>query len=108
MHPFTLHCIAWDDGAPLFQDVRVAACASGLLSHTEIGVDELDEACQHALALSKGGRAIGCARLTPQGRIERIAVMPHEHRLQIKKALIETLSDYARQIGLAQVTVDGA
>jgi N-acetylglutamate synthase-like GNAT family acetyltransferase len=97
---FTLHCIPWVAGASLLQDIRVAACASGLLSHEEMGVDDLDQSCHHALALSKGGRAIGCARITPQGRIERIAVMPHEQREQIKTALVEALNDYARQASL--------
>ncbi len=98
--PYTLHCIAWQAGGSLFQDVRVAACASGMLSAAEMLMDELDETSRHALALSIGGKAIGCARLTPQGHIDRIAVMPHEQRAQIKAALIEILSDYAQQIGL--------
>jgi len=106
--PFTLHCIAWQSGAALLQDVRVAACASGLLDADEIGSDDLDESSRHALALSKGGRAIGCARLTPQGRIERIAVMPHDLRIQIEAALIEMLSDYARQTGLTPVSIAAA
>lgn len=102
---FTLHCIAWQEGGSLFQDVRVAACASGLLSNTEMGIDALDETSRHALALTKGGRAIGCARLTPTGRIERIAVMQHEQRAQIEIALIELLSDYAHQTGLTPIII---
>ncbi len=105
-NPFTLHCIAWQAGASVLQDVRVAACASGLLNAEEMGSDAQDEISRHALALSKGGRAIGCARLTPDGRIERIAVMPHERREQIEAALIETLSEYASHIGLGKVQVD--
>lgn len=102
---FTLHCIAWQAGGSLFQDVRVAACASGLLNSAEIGVDELDEISRHALALTKGGRAIGCARITPAGHIERIAVMPHEQRAQIETALIELLSDYGHQTGLTPIII---
>jgi len=86
---FTFHCIEWQAGADLFRDVRIAACASGLLDATEMGADDMDEISRHALALTKGGRAIGCARLTPAGRIERIAVMPHEQRDQVENALIE-------------------
>lgn len=102
---FTLHSIAWEAGASLLLDVRVAACASGLLSPQEIGSDELDEKCRHALVLSKGGRAIGCARITPEGRIERVAVMPHEQRDRIVVALIDTLKDYASHAGLVNVQI---
>ncbi len=105
-NPFTLHCIAWQAGASVLQDVRVAACASGVLAAEEMGSDAQDEISRHALALSKGGRAIGCARLTPQGRIERIAVMPHELREQVKKALVEVLSDYAHQVGTTPVITE--
>ncbi len=96
----TLHCIAWSDAATLLQDVRVAVCAIGLLSAEEMPADDVDPLSRHALAVTKGGRAIGCARITPQGCIERIAVMPHEQREQVIAALIGELKDYARHAGL--------
>ncbi|TAJ76611.1 MAG: GNAT family N-acetyltransferase [Gallionellaceae bacterium] len=102
---FTLHCIEWRAGEPLFQDVRIAACASGLLDAAEMGADDTDEISRHALALTKGGRAIGCARLTPAGRIDRIAVMPHERRDQIESGLIEVLRDHAKQTGVEPVII---
>jgi GNAT superfamily N-acetyltransferase len=102
---FTLHCIEWQAGAALFQDVRVAACACGLLDAAEMGADDTDEISRHALALGQDGRAIGCARLTPAGCIDRIAVMPHERRDQVESALIEALSDYAKQSGAAPASV---
>ena len=94
---FTLHCIAWQAGAPLLLEIRVAACEIGLLSLDEVMPDELDGHSRHALVLSKTGRAIGCARLTPEGHIARMAVLPHEQRSQIEVAMIEALNDYARE-----------
>ena len=94
---YTLHCIAWQAGAPLLLEIRLAACEIGLLSMDELLSDETDDRSRHALALSKTGRAIGCARLTPQGNIERLAVLPHERRAQIEAAIIEVLNDYARE-----------
>jgi hypothetical protein len=94
---FTLHCIAWQAGAPLLLEIRVAACEIGLLSLDEVMPDEMDERSRHALVLSKTGRGIGCARLTPQGNIVRMAVLPHEQRSQIEAAMIEALNDYARE-----------
>jgi hypothetical protein len=62
----------------------------------------MDDCSRHALVLSKTGRAIGCARLTPQGNIERSAVLPHEQRSQIEAAMIEALNDYARETKLVK------
>ena len=94
---FTLHCIAWQAGAPLLLETRVAACEIGLLKLDEALPDEQDECSRHALVLSKEGRAIGCARITPEGNIARVVVLPHEQRSQIKAAMIEALNDYARE-----------
>lgn len=99
---FTLHCIAWQSGAPLLQEVRAAACGIGLLNQVEVLPDEVDDRSRHALVLSKTGRAIGCARITPDGQIGRMAVLPHEHRAQIEAALIEALNDYLRENKLAK------
>jgi hypothetical protein len=49
------------------------------------------------LALGTNGWGLGCARITPEGRIERMAVLPHECRTQIEKALIEILNTYFRE-----------
>lgn len=95
---FTIHCIAWQAGAPLLQNLRAAASKMGLIDQAEALSDQLDEQCRHALALSTGGQAIGCARITLDGRIERMVVLPHEHRAQIEAALSEVLHDYANQI----------
>ena len=98
---FTLHCIDWRAGAPLLLEIRVAACEIGLLSLDEVMPDEMDERGRHALVLSKTGRAIGCARLTPDGQIARMAVLPHEQRSLIEVAMIEALNNYARESKLA-------
>jgi GNAT superfamily N-acetyltransferase len=101
---FTLHCIAWQAGAPLFLEIRLAACEIGLLSLDALLSDEMDDRSRHALVLGKTGRAIGCARLTPHGIIERMAVLPHEQRAQIEAAMIEALNDYARENKLTRNT----
>lgn len=98
MHiPFTMHCIGWQACAPLLQEVRTEACVIGLLNQSEVQPDEMDEQSRHALALGANGRGIGCARITPEGRIERVAVLPHPQRLQIEAALIEVLNDYTHE-----------
>jgi hypothetical protein len=99
---FTLHCIAWQAGAPLLLEIRMAACEIGLLSLDEVMPDEMDDRSRHALALSKTGRGIGCARLTPDGQIARMAVLPHGQRSLIEVAMIEALNDFARETKLVK------
>ncbi len=95
---FTVHCIPWVDGALLLQDVRETASELGLLDHAKTHPDKYDEQSRHAIALSKSGHAIGCARISAAGRIERITVLPHENMTQIGVAMIEVLlDDYVQQ-----------
>lgn len=94
---FTVHCVPWEACAPILNEVRVAASQMRAISHLEALADEQDEWARHAIAINTKGQAIGCARVMPDGRIERIAVLPHEHQVQIKAAMIEILKDYSQQ-----------
>ena len=87
---FTLNCITWQEGAPRLRVVREAAFKLGILAPAEVGSDDLDERCRHALALRKDGQPVGCVRITPDGKIERMAVLPEEFRSQIELGLLET------------------
>lgn len=85
MAAFTVHSIPWHAAAPLLQDLRRAAeCGTAC-------ADELDEQCRHAVVLSTNGQAIGCARMTPGGVIDRVTIMPDERRALIEAVLIEAL-----------------
>jgi hypothetical protein len=98
---FTVHCITWQAGAPLLRDVRASACEMGLFKVMDLLTDDADELSRHAFALSQNGYAIGCARITPEGCIERIIVLPYEKQIQIGMALVEVLHEYANQIELS-------
>lgn len=104
-NPFTLHCISWQSGAPLLLETRMAASEIGLLKMEEALPDAQDESSCHALVLSKEGRAIGSARLTPEGIIARVVVLPHERRVQIEAAMIEALNSFARENKQAKIAV---
>ncbi len=85
------------------QEIRVAASEMGLMGKGDTLTDNLDNQYRHALALSKNGRALGCARLTPNGHIDRIVALPLEQRAQIETALKEVLNDYAQQLRIAPI-----
>lgn len=93
---FTIHCLPWVSCAPLLNEIRVAASEKRVISHAEALPDAQDPIAHHAIALGGDGCVVACARLMPGGRVERIAVLPHEYRELIRKALIDALLDRAR------------
>ncbi len=68
--------------------------------------DELDAVSLHLLARDGRGDAIGCARLTPQGKIGRVAVRQPWRNQGVGAALIRELVARARTQGQAQVALD--
>lgn len=76
----------------LLEEVRASAFKLGVIGQSEAVTDVVDTLSRHALVLSKCGNGLGCARLTPDGRIERIAVMPHPYQSQMVATMIELLN----------------
>lgn len=93
---FTIHCLPWVSCAPLLNEIRVAASERKIISHVEALPDARDPIAHHAIAVDADGRVIACGRLIPDGHVERIAVLPHEHQGLIRTALVEALLDLAR------------
>lgn len=95
-NPFTVHLISWHDGEPLLRAIREKVFMQEQGVPAELEWDGLDDVCHHALALSANGDAIGCGRITVDGHIGRVAVLPEWRRKHIGSAILETLVDYAR------------
>lgn len=68
--------------------------------------DELDPASIHVLARSHGGEPIGCARLTPHGRLGRVAVRQPWRSQGVGAGLMRALIALARSRGLRDITLD--
>ena len=94
-NPFTVHLLSWHNGEPLLRSVREAVFIQeqGVPPHLEW--DGLDETSQHVLALSGNGDAIGCGRITPDGKIGRIAVLPAWRGQRVGSTILEAVLDYA-------------
>jgi hypothetical protein len=71
----------------MLMEVRLAAYAMGILSRAEAIPDLADESSSHALVLNESGKPLGCARITSDGKAERMAVLPVENRHEIESAL---------------------
>jgi predicted GNAT family N-acyltransferase len=95
-NPFTVHLISWHDGEPLLRSIREKVFIQEQRVPAELEWDGLDDASHHALALSAKGDGIGCGRITPDGHIGRIAVLPEWRNMCIGSAMLELLVDYAR------------
>ncbi len=64
-----------------------------------------DPACQWFLACSPDGEVIGVARLTPQGRVGRMAVAKAWRRRGVGSALLATAVTAARARGQTEVAL---
>jgi predicted GNAT family N-acyltransferase len=67
--------------------------------------DEFDEQSRHVLAIADGV-PIGTGRLLPDGHIGRMAVLAKWRRQGVGSALLATLMDAARELGLSRVMLN--
>ncbi len=102
---FTISILAWDKALPLARPVREEVFVAEQKVPLELEWDEWDEPSDHAVARDASGRAIGTARLLPDGRIGRMAVLREWRRRGVGAALMEALLQKAREQSLSRVTL---
>jgi predicted GNAT family N-acyltransferase len=102
---FTVRIMAWRDALPLTRPVREKVFIEEQNVPRELEWDEWDERCDHALACDAGGNAIGTARLLPDGRIGRMAVLKEWRRTGVGGALLLALLDRARSRRMARAVL---
>jgi len=69
----------------------------------ELETDALDPHCQHVIARDHEGQVIGTARLSQEGVIGRMAVLPAWRKRYVGSALLEALLKQAKTQGIAQL-----
>lgn len=72
----------------------------------EVEFDELDRQCHHFIARDFQCRPIGTGRLSPEGKIGRMAVLHEWRRQRVGESLLRTLVEKARSLGLTKVTAN--
>ncbi len=102
---FTISILAWDKALPLARPVREEVFVAEQKVPLELEWDEWDERSDHAVARDAGGQAIGTARLLPDGRIGRMAVLREWRRRGVGAALMEALLQKAREQSMSRVTL---
>jgi len=93
---FTVRIVAWSQALPLARPVREKVFVEEQKVPLDLEWDEWDELSEHALALDPEGSPIGTARLLPDGRIGRMAVLKEWRLKGVGGALLSALIDRAR------------
>jgi len=102
---FTISILAWDKARPLARPVREQVFVAEQKVPLELEWDEWDEGSDHAVARDSKGQAIGTARLLPDGRIGRMAVLGEWRRRGVGTALLEALLEQARKRSMRHITL---
>ncbi|OGA17348.1 MAG: hypothetical protein A3G25_09675 [Betaproteobacteria bacterium RIFCSPLOWO2_12_FULL_63_13] len=102
---FTISLMTWREAMPLARAVRddVFIVEQGVPRALEW--DDWDEQSDHAVALDADSNAIGTARLLPDGRIGRMAVLRPWRRMGVGAALLRALLQQARGRGISEVVL---
>jgi len=103
--PFTIRILAWPDALALARPVREQVFIEEQSVPRELEWDEWDTRGDHALACDAAGRPIGTARLLPDGRIGRMAVVREWRGRGVGAALLEAMLSQARGHALRSVMV---
>ena len=102
---FRVEPIGFGDGLADLRVVRDAVFVQEQRVPVEIERDALDPACHHVIARDGEGRPIGTGRLTPDGRIGRMAVLPEWRNRRVGEALLKALLAQARELRWNEVTL---
>jgi len=102
---FAVRILPWSEALPLARPVREKVFVDEQGVPSELEWDEWDERCEHAVACDSKGRAIGTARLVPDGRIGRMAVLAQWRGHGVGAALLEALVALARERSMPRVTL---
>ena len=100
---FMVRVMIWSEARPLARPVRERVFVDEQKVPREIEWDEWDEGGDHAVALDGRGNPIGTARLLPDGRIGRMAVLREWRAKGVGAALLEAMVGRARARSMPSV-----
>lgn len=103
--PFTIEIMAWREALPFARPVRDKVFIEEQRVPRELEWDEWDESSDHAVAIDSAGKAIGTARLLPDGRIGRMAVLKERRGKGVGAALLRAMLDRARERSMTRAVL---
>jgi predicted GNAT family N-acyltransferase len=96
---FSILELDWAGGQERLLAVRTAVFVIEQQVPAEIEVDEYDPISEHVLAIDAEGNPIGTARLLPEGKIGRVAVLKDWRQHGVGSLLMKTLIKRAQTRG---------
>jgi predicted GNAT family N-acyltransferase len=99
----TIRAADWDREQEAIGAVRHAVFVAEQGIPVALEWDGLDAGCVHVLACTPAGRAVATGRLSPEGRIGRMAVLPDWRRQGVGRAVLAQLLRLAAFRGLSDV-----
>lgn len=103
---FTVSEALWPRDAEALRSVREPVFVEEQHVPLELERDGVDIACLHLLARNGSGHAIGTARLAPDGRIGRMAVLPAWRGRGVGRALLDAAIKLAKELGMVKVELN--
>ncbi len=88
---FMVRQAAWGDDADSLRRIRTEVFILEQSIPPQDEWDELDPACVHVLAVDADGKPVGTGRLTPDGKIGRMAVLKRWRGQGVGTAILEFL-----------------
>ena len=102
---FVIQLVSWQTHAAHLKKVREEVFIKEQHVPVTLEWDGMDETAQHLLALSDAGEPIGCARLTGDGSIGRMAVLKPWRGLGVGRALLTKAVSLYQQQGVERITL---
>ena len=102
---FSILLMNWSEALPLARAVRETVFIAEQGVPRELEWDDWDECSDHVVALDGGSNPIGTARLLPNGRVGRMAVLRQWRGQGVGAALLAALLRLAGERGMCEVTL---
>lgn len=102
---FSVHPASWEDDNAQLKFIREEVFVREQKIPEHLEFDDQDPQCYHVLALDNEDRAVGTGRLTVDGHIGRMAVLPAWRGHGIGVAILQALMDVARDRGFGVVAL---
>lgn len=102
----TIEFGTWSDMQKDAAAIRLTVFVDEQRVPLEEELDAADADCVHFVARDETGRAVGCARLLPDGHIGRVAVLKELRGRGVGRSLVQAAVAHARELGFKAVALN--
>ena len=103
---FSIGLCSWDEARTEARPIRELVFVREQAVPLELELDEEDPRCEHALARTADGAAVGTGRLLPDGHIGRMAVLKEWRGKGVGALLLQALVERAQERGHARARLN--